>query len=86
MLEAAWQLLLNLDLGKRATPLVRLAENHLISDEQQTVWRQHWQTMITLDVNLNRNVTQLLQLMVTTLKPTGDEPDALHMVEDSPVG
>lgn len=86
MLELAWQLLANFEIGQRASPLLRIAEKHLISDLERTIWRQQWRTLVTMTVNPNRDITDLLQQLNTTLHPVGDEPDELNITEETDVG
>jgi hypothetical protein len=84
-LELAWQLLCNADLGigPHAPPLVPHRQDPLVAEDDKTIWRQTYSCKVTRDVNPNRNVTQLITKLMTTLKPVSDEPTTLHMVEES---
>lgn len=95
IMQLAWQLLFNapmvlddtkVDSKQRAQPLIRVSETPIGSMKDFTLWKQKYTTQITLDVNLYRDVIQQLLSAHTTLIPTGDEPESLHMAEDTDVG
>lgn len=86
-LELAWMYLLGGDLG--LGPQVGLPrfleEDEIIADADKTIWYQSWQVLATRDANQLRAAVTKLTRMHATLKPTGDEPAPLHMVEDTDV-
>jgi hypothetical protein len=86
--ELVWALLQDQDLGL-GTGIQQLKLQHeteLLTSRQETVWKQEWKIAVARDVNLYRGLTEKFTTAHTTLKPTGDEPAAKHMVEDTPIG
>ena len=86
-LELAWMYLLGVDLGvgsEVADPRF-VEEDEIIADTDKTIWQQTWRVWLTRDVDQLRASVQKLTGLRTTLKPTGDEPAARHIVGDSNV-
>jgi len=84
-LELIWQLLFNADLGigARANPMKLTREVEIIADNDRTIWAQHWECLVTRDVNKNRDVTQLLTQMVSTLSQSRLDPDPVPLIVES---
>jgi hypothetical protein len=86
-LELAWMYLLGVDLGigpQVADPRF-VDEDEIIADNEKTIWQQTWRVWLTRDVDQLRASVQKLTGLRTTLKPTGDRPEARHIVVDSAV-
>jgi hypothetical protein len=81
-LECAWQLLESVNLG-RGTKIKEphlQRETELITDQQVTIWHQVWHVGVSRDVNLHRDVTQLLTSFRSTLR-TSTAPAGPTIVE-----
>jgi hypothetical protein len=79
--------LLGVDLGigpQVADPRF-VEEDEIVADNDKTIWQQTWRVWLTRDVDQLRASVQKLTGLRTTLKPTGDEPAARHLVVDSHV-
>jgi hypothetical protein len=79
--------LLGVDLGvgpQVADPRF-VEEDEIVADTDKTIWQQTWHVWVTRDVDQLRASVQKLTGLRTTLKPTGDEPEARHIVVDSGV-
>ena len=84
-LELAWMYLLgvNLGLGTGVKDPRFVEEDEIISEDDKTIWQQTWRVKLSRNVNQLRASVQKLTGITTTLRPTGDEPAARHIVLDS---
>ena len=62
-----------------------VAKGNDCDDNDKTIWQQTWRVWLTRDVDQLRASVQKLTGLRTMLKPTGDEPEARHLVIDSDV-
>lgn len=85
MMQLAWQLLFDAPMvlddarprsQQRAQPMKRSSEQHVITTEQHTIWKQTWSTQVTYDANLYRDVTQKLIEAYTTSHQANDPAPA----------